>query len=65
MNKSKLRDAKRLLKSKVYVLVTEDETTLHGEFPNDFTKAMKLSAMTSARDSLSNLIKVEKKNLKK
>lgn len=57
MNKLKLRDAKRLLSSKVYVLVTEDETILHGEFPDNVSESLKDTTLKKVRDQLNKLIK--------
>lgn len=60
MYKLKLRDALTLLRSSIYILVTQKTTSLFGNF-DGFDKQMKLQALREARDELDNQIKLEQK----
>lgn len=56
MNKDKLNSVSKLLKSKMYVLVTETETILHTDFKT-MTGVMQISALQQAKYNIDTLLK--------
>lgn len=68
INRKTFYDAKRLMRSKVYVLITNEETSLHGEMAG-MDLVQQIASLQMVRDQVDSLLKeaqkVSKKNEKR
>lgn len=60
MYKLKLKDALALMKSKLYILITQEATSMFGDFKG-VDKNMKIHALKEAKSELTRQIKLEEK----